>query len=80
MGRWGLGMVVAALMASGPALGHKSKRTDPCGCHHQYGLRHCHPTQKSPKCEAPVRAKQPVPQAKPPAAELDRQPQHRSTL
>jgi hypothetical protein len=32
------------------------KRTDACGCHHHFGLRHCHPKRKTPRCEAPVRA------------------------
>lgn len=32
------------------------KRVDPCGCHHLYGLRHCHPNRKGPHCELPVRS------------------------
>lgn len=32
------------------------KRVDPCGCHHIYGMRHCHPNRKSDHCEAPVKA------------------------
>lgn len=44
----------ALLLWSSPAEAHKEKRTDPCGCHHQWGLRHCHPKKKSPRCEAPV--------------------------
>ena len=32
------------------------KRVDPCGCHHVYGLRHCHPNRKTPHCELPARA------------------------
>jgi hypothetical protein len=48
--RW----VLALLVLAGPALGHE-KRTDRCGCHHQYGLRHCHPDKKSKKCEAPAK-------------------------
>lgn len=35
------------------------KRVDPCGCHHVYGLRHCHPNRKSDHCEAPVKATAP---------------------
>ncbi|NVI98898.1 hypothetical protein HV824_12320 [Myxococcus sp. AM009] len=32
------------------------KRVDPCGCHHVYGIRHCHPNRKGDHCEAPVKA------------------------
>lgn len=32
------------------------KRADPCGCHHQYGLRHCHEKKKTDHCEAPVKS------------------------
>jgi hypothetical protein len=32
------------------------KRVDPCGCHHVYGVRHCHPKRKSEHCEAMVKA------------------------
>jgi hypothetical protein len=32
------------------------KRVDACGCHHVYGIRHCHPNRKSDHCEAPVKA------------------------
>ncbi|MDQ3263880.1 MAG: hypothetical protein M3Y59_09485, partial [Myxococcota bacterium] len=39
----------------GPAAAHE-KRADKCGCHHQYGLRHCHPKYKTKTCEAPVKA------------------------
>lgn len=38
-----------------PAAAH-SKRADRCGCHHQYGLVHCHPNLKTKRCEAPVSA------------------------
>ncbi len=47
---------VMALVAM-PASAH-SRRTDPCGCHSQFGTRHCHPTKKTAHCEAPVRAQQ----------------------
>lgn len=30
------------------------KRVDACGCHHVYGMRHCHPNRKTDHCEAPV--------------------------
>jgi hypothetical protein len=40
------------------------KRTDACGCHHHYGLRHCHPKKRTSRCEAPVKAQ--VPQASQP--------------
>jgi hypothetical protein len=42
-----------------------TKRVDACGCHHQYGLRHCHPKLKSSRCEAPVRAELPWSQLAP---------------
>ena len=29
----------------------QKKRVDPCGCHHVYGLRHCHPNRMSSHCE-----------------------------
>ncbi len=51
---WLLGVGAALALLGGPAYGHKEKRTDPCGCHHQWGLRHCHPKKKTPRCEAPV--------------------------
>ncbi|RKH15860.1 hypothetical protein D7Y13_33060 [Corallococcus praedator] len=41
-----------------PALCAK-KRVDPCGCHHVYGIRHCHQSRKSNHCEAQVRAYEP---------------------
>jgi hypothetical protein len=28
------------------------KRVDACGCHHVYGVRHCHPKRKSDHCES----------------------------
>jgi len=31
------------------------KRVDACGCHHVYGVRHCHPKRKTDHCEAMVR-------------------------
>ena len=36
------------------------KRVDPCGCHHVYGIRHCHPNRKGEHCEAPVKAQLPA--------------------
>ena len=56
MGRKVFAAVVGAVMLAAPALAHESKRTDKCGCHHQYGLRHCHPDMKTRKCEAPAKA------------------------
>jgi hypothetical protein len=35
------------------------KRVDACGCHHVYGIRHCHPNRKTDHCEAPVKAQAP---------------------
>ncbi|MBN1203447.1 MAG: hypothetical protein JXB05_00800 [Myxococcaceae bacterium] len=40
------------------------KRVDACGCHHVYGIRHCHPNRKSDHCEAPVKAPAPEKEAK----------------
>lgn len=64
---WGFGLIAATgLLLAPPALAnappiertHSSpcakKRTDSCGCHHYYGLRHCHPKLKTQKCERPV--------------------------
>lgn len=28
------------------------KRVDACGCHHVFGVRHCHPNRRTPHCEA----------------------------
>lgn len=54
MGKWG-GLWIAAMLLAAPAVAHE-KRADKCGCHHQYGLRHCHPKKKTDHCEAPVKA------------------------
>jgi hypothetical protein len=35
------------------------KRVDACGCHHVYGVRHCHPKRKSNHCEAMAEAQAP---------------------
>ena len=60
MGRLRTFVICAGLLA-GPAtaLSHE-KRTDRCGCHQQYGLRHCHPSKRTQGCEAPARAPPPV--------------------
>ena len=65
---WMVTVVAALSLASGGALAHKEKRTDPCGCHHQWGLRHCHPQKRTPKCEAPA-----VKADEAPAPESDKQ-------
>lgn len=36
------------------------KRVDACGCHHVYGMRHCHMNRRSEHCEAPANARLPV--------------------
>ena len=59
-----LGILLGLLVAA-PALAHHA-RTDKCGCHNQYGLRHCHPSKKTKRCEAPVSTVPPSPA--PPAA------------
>jgi hypothetical protein len=61
---WGWGVVVM-LAAAGPAWSHDTKRTDKCGCHHQFGLRHCHPNKETPFCEAPAAGKAPLPKTPP---------------
>lgn len=35
------------------------KRVDACGCHHVYGVRHCHANRKTPHCEATAQVTQP---------------------
>jgi len=58
----------AGLLAAAPAWSHE-RRTDKCGCHHQYGLRHCHQNKATPACEAPAGGKAPSPdKAKAPPA------------
>jgi hypothetical protein len=47
-------IALVGALVSLPAVAHH-KRVDPCGCHHQYGKRHCHPNLKSKRCEAPVK-------------------------
>lgn len=53
---WVVGVCVALCLAAAPSVAHREKRTDPCGCHHQWGLRHCHPKQKTVRCEAPAKS------------------------
>jgi hypothetical protein len=74
MRRWIFALGVALCMAGAPSLGHEGKRTDPCGCHHQWGVRHCHPHKKTPRCEAPVRSKV-TKEGKDPAHPKSAQPQ-----
>ncbi|WNG32303.1 hypothetical protein F0U60_00820 [Archangium minus] len=35
------------------------KRVDACGCHHVYGVRHCHPKRKSEHCESMAQVNEP---------------------
>jgi hypothetical protein len=54
------GLVVSALLGLGPPLPMAAcarKRVDACGCHHVYGLRHCHPNRKSKHRELTVKGK-----------------------
>jgi hypothetical protein len=44
-----------------PSAACSHRRVDACGCHHVYGLRHCHPNRKSKHCEMPARAKARLP-------------------
>ena len=47
---------VAFALLAWPAAAHQ-RMTDKCGCHSQYGLRHCHLKKKTKVCEAPVSGK-----------------------
>ncbi|MGA9524301.1 MAG: hypothetical protein WBV82_22795 [Myxococcaceae bacterium] len=68
MQRWVVALVLAGFVGTTPVWAHSSKRTDACGCHHQWGLRHCHPAKKTVSCEAPATAEKPSGKpAKPPA-------------
>lgn len=53
-------LLLALGLGAAPALAHE-RRADKCGCHHQYGVRHCHPKLKTKHCEAPVKEVQPAP-------------------
>lgn len=64
MGRWKNAVLAvaiawgAAAFAAPTTVGTQKcekKRVDACGCHHIYGLRHCHPNRKGAHCEAPVK-------------------------
>ena len=57
-----LALSLGGSMSDGQVVAQKTvrcekKRVDACGCHHVYGLRHCHPTRKTDHCEAPVKFK-----------------------
>ncbi len=61
---WFGGLVVAVLLAGAPELKAsyespqcEKKRVDACGCHHVYGIRHCHPNRKTSRCEATASGK-----------------------
>lgn len=73
-----LAALLALLWLSAPAEAHE-RRVDRCGCHSQYGLRHCHPRLKTRRCEATVKAVKPTvdgqqsrAESKPPPADLRR--------
>jgi hypothetical protein len=36
------------------------KRVDSCGCHHVYGVRHCHTKRSTDHCEGMVQADPPA--------------------
>ncbi len=69
---WLGGVLVAVALSGAPDSGSAAlvmnpevcskKRVDVCGCHHVYGIRHCHPNRKSHHCEAPVKAQAPAPE------------------
>ncbi len=63
-----MGLIVALTLGGSMADGQPaqtkstkcdSKRVDACGCHHVYGVRHCHPNRKTSHCEAPVKGETP---------------------
>lgn len=54
------------------------KRVDACGCHHVYGIRHCHPNRKGGHCEAPVKAQMPEEKVEAPVLE-SREPESAKT-
>lgn len=54
-----LGLNAAPIYLSKPVFNPSicaKKRVDPCGCHHVYGIRHCHPNRMTNHCESPVKA------------------------
>lgn len=40
------------------------KRVDACGCHHVFGVRHCHPSRRTDHCEVIAAAAVPAHSAK----------------
>ena len=64
MGKIATAIALAVALTAAPAMAHRNKRTDKCGCHHQFGLVHCHPNMKSNKCSAHVADKTPEQPAK----------------
>jgi hypothetical protein len=49
-----LAAALAVALVSATAQAHYTKRTDACGCHHQWGVRHCHPSKMTSHCESPA--------------------------
>lgn len=59
MGKWAVAMVLGATLWTPPLVSSgrcAKKPVDACGCHHVYGVRHCHPNRKTSKCEAVAEA------------------------
>lgn len=56
------------------------KRVDPCGCHHVYGIRHCHPARKGDHCEAPVKAQLPAESTEKQAPVKDQAPEKKKQI
>lgn len=46
------------IFAEGPCA---KKRVDACGCHHVHGIKHCHPSRKTNKCQASAKGTRPPP-------------------
>jgi hypothetical protein len=53
---WFRALTLISTLVAPAALGH-DRIADPCGCHSQYGTRHCHSKKKTVQCEAPVAGK-----------------------
>jgi hypothetical protein len=75
MGIWAktAGVLAIALLTGLPIFAEgpcAKKRVDACGCHHVYGVRHCHPNRRTKYCEAPASGKLPAPSAKKQTARL----------
>jgi hypothetical protein len=69
MRAWVMAAALAVALLPEAAQAHYTKRTDACGCHHQWGLRHCHPSRRTSHCEAPASKTGPEKKSGPPKAQ-----------